>query len=428
MHAAMNALPDTHRDGYRPSSTDVRSITILGSTGSIGVSTLDVIARHPDRYRVHALTGHTRIAELAEQCRRFAPARAVVVNAGDAKALRDMLKAGGHSAIQIDHGPQALCEVAREADVAMAAIVGAAGLPAAMAAARAGRRLLLANKEALVMAGSLFIDAVAAAGATLLPIDSEHNAIFQCLPLPMQMATQIPLNDRHEHQGIARILLTASGGPFRTMPLEAMDHVTPEEACAHPNWAMGRKISVDSATMMNKGLEVIEARWLFGLSAERIEVVIHPQSVVHSMVEYLDGSVLAQMGNPDMRTPIAHALAWPERIASGVPSLDLTAIARLDFEKPDLTRFPCLVLAYHALASGGSAPAILNAANEVAVDAFLNRRIRFTDIAAVVEGVLNELPSQSMLSLEDVFEIDARARECAHGHVARAMTSLGIDR
>ena len=432
MNAAMNtlrdALRDTHRDEHRLPSGDVRSITILGSTGSIGVSTLDVVARHPDRYRVHALTGHTRIAELAEQCRRFAPARAVVANAEDANTLRDALNTSGHRGMQIDHGPEALCEVAREADVVMAAIVGAAGLRAAMAAACAGRRVLLANKEALVMAGALFIDAVVTAGAMLLPIDSEHNAIFQCLPLQLQLPTHIPIVGGNEHQGIARIILTASGGPFRTMPLEAMGHVTPEQACAHPNWAMGRKISVDSATMMNKGLEVIEARWLFGLSPDRIEVVIHPQSVVHSMVEYLDGSVLAQMGNPDMRTPIAHALAWPERIASGVPSLDLTAIARLDFEKPDLTRFPCLVLAYHALASGGSAPAILNAANEVAVDAFLNRRIRFTEIAAVVDGVLNELPSHSMQSLDDIFDIDARARERAHHHVARATTSQGTYR
>ncbi|MGI9024520.1 MAG: 1-deoxy-D-xylulose-5-phosphate reductoisomerase, partial [Burkholderiaceae bacterium] len=272
-------------------------------------------------------------------------------------------------------------------------------------------RVLLANKEALVMAGPLFIDAVAAAGATLLPIDSEHNAIFQCLPLAV--------DGRHEHAGIARILLTASGGPFRTMPLEQMAGVTPDQACAHPNWAMGRKISVDSATMMNKGLEVIEARWLFGLSPDRIAIVIHPQSVVHSMVEYVDGSVLAQMGNPDMRTPIAHALAWPERIASGVRSLDLTTIARLDFEKPDLTRFPCIDLAYHALASGGSAPAILNAANEIAVEAFLDQRIRFTEIAAVVDGVLSALPSQAMQSLESVFEIDARARTMARDLVGR---------
>ena len=416
MNALIDADRSTDRNTHRLASTEIQSITILGSTGSIGVSTLDVVARHPDRYRVHALTGHTRIAELAEQCRRFTPARAIVANANDAGILDDALKASGHRTIQVDHGPEALCEVAREADVVMAAIVGAAGLSAAMAAARAGRRVLLANKEALVMAGPLFMDAIATAGATLLPIDSEHNAIFQCLP--------IATDDGHGHRGVARIVLTASGGPFRTMPLEAMARVTPDQACAHPNWAMGRKISVDSATMMNKGLEVIEARWLFGLSPDRISIVIHPQSVVHSMVEYVDGSVLAQMGNPDMRTPIAHALAWPGRIASGVPSLDLTAIARLDFEKPDLERFPCIDLAYHALASGGSAPAILNAANEIAVEAFLEQRIRFTEIAGVVDRVLTTLPSQAMQSLEDVFAIDAKARTLARDFVARERASV----
>ena len=275
-------------------------------------------------------------------------------------------------AIQIDHGPEALCDVAAEADIVMAAIVGAAGLPSAMAAARAGRRVLLANKEALVMAGALFMDAVAHAGATLLPIDSEHNAIFQCMPTSASGAVESA-----DHR-VSRVLLTASGGPFRTLPIERMADVTPAEACAHPNWSMGRKISVDSATMMNKGLEVIEARWLFGVTPDRLDVVIHPQSVIHSMVEYVDGSVLAQMGNPDMRTPIAHALAYPERIASGVRPLDLAAIGRLDFEKPDLVRFPCLELAYDALRAGGGAPAILNAANEIAVGAFLEGRIRFT--------------------------------------------------
>ena len=393
---------------------DVQSITILGSTGSIGVSTLDVVARHPDRYRVHALTGHTRVIELIDQCRRFTPARVVVANARDAAALREALTATGHHAIQIDHGATALCEVAREADIVMAAIVGAAGLPAAMAAARAGRRVLLANKEALVMAGPLFIEAIAASGATLLPIDSEHNAVFQCLPLPGEGA----------YRGIVRILLTASGGPFRTMPLAEMARVTPEQACAHPNWAMGRKISVDSATMMNKGLEVIEARWLFGLASDRIDVVIHPQSVVHSMVEYVDGSVLAQMGNPDMRTPIAHALAWPGRIASGVRPLDLTATARLDFEKPDLARFPCLELAYHALAAEGGAPVVLNAANEIAVEAFLDRRLGFAGIAGVVDGVLNRMSESAPRSLEDVFAIDARARGMARELVASATQGL----
>ena len=381
------------------------SLTILGSTGSIGQSTLDVVARHPDRYRIHALTGHTRIAELAEQCRRFVPARAVVASAADARALRGMLDTTVQErAIRIDHGPEALCEVAAEADVVMAAIVGAAGLPSAMAAARAGRRVLLANKEALVMAGALFMDAIATAGATLLPIDSEHNAIFQCMPVAASGALEAA------DQRVSRVLLTASGGPFRTMPLERMADVTPAEACAHPNWSLGRKISVDSATMMNKGLEVIEACWLFGVTPDRIDVVIHPQSVIHSMVEYVDGSVLAQMGNPDMRTPIAHALAHPERIASGVRPLDLAAIGRLDFERPDLTRFPCLELAYHALRTGGGAPAVLNAANEIAVGAFLEGRIRFTAIAEVVGSILERVPADVPRSLDEVLAIDHEAR------------------
>jgi 1-deoxy-D-xylulose-5-phosphate reductoisomerase len=392
-----------------------QSITILGSTGSIGCSTLDVVARHPDRYRVHALTGHTRLEELAAQCRQYGPARAVVGNADDAQTLRTMLDASdAERAIQIDHGGDALCEVAREADVVMAAIVGAAGLPSAMAAAHAGRRVLLANKEALVMAGALFIDAIESGGATLLPVDSEHNAIFQCLPTTVGQSVSAIGNDRR----IARILLTASGGPFRTMAIEHMADVTPDQACAHPNWAMGRKISVDSATMMNKGLEVIEARWLFGLEPDRIEVVIHPQSVIHSLVQYVDGSVLAQMGNPDMRTPIAHALAYPERIDSGVKGLDLAAIGRLDFEKPDLVRFPCLDLAYHALRAGGGAPAILNAANEIAVAAFLEGRTRFDAIAGVVRQVLDEMVLTTPRSLEEVLEVDGEARRRAHAVVA----------
>ena len=390
-----------------------RSLTVLGSTGSIGVSTLDVVARHPDRYRVHALTGHTRIAELAAQCRAIAPERAIV---GTAEAAADLRRRLGSMKVDVAHGPDALCEVAREADTVMAAIVGAAGLPAAIAAARAGRRVLLANKEALVMAGALFIDAVATHGATLLPIDSEHNAIFQCLPLSGGDSVFAGETDRR----VARILLTASGGPFRTMPVERMADVTPAEACAHPNWSMGRKISVDSATMMNKGLEVIEARWLFGVTHDRIEVVIHPQSVIHSMVEYVDGSVLAQLGNPDMRTPIAHALAYPERIASGVRPLDLAAIGRLDFEKPDLVRFPCLALAYQALRAGGSAPAVLNAANEIAVAAFLDGRIGFTRIAEVVDDVLGRTDAPAVDALDDVLAIDAMARERATALVAGA--------
>ena len=389
-----------------------QSITILGATGSIGSSTLDVVERHPDRYRVHALTAHSRVAELAALCERFTPARAVVATARDAATLTSML--GASTKVQVDHGPDALCEVAREADVVMAAIVGAAGLPSAMAAARAGRRVLLANKEALVMAGRLFIDAIAAGGATLLPIDSEHNAIFQCLPAA-----------RGGECGISRLLLTASGGPFRTMSLDRMASATPDEACAHPNWSMGRKISVDSATMMNKGLEVIEARWLFGLEHDRIEVVIHPQSVVHSMVEYVDGSVLAQMGNPDMRTPIAHALAYPERIASGVRPFDLAAIGRLDFEKPDLARFPCLAVAYHALRSGASAPAILNAANEIAVAAFLEGRVGFNEIARVVQRVLDDQPISDPRSLDEVLAVDGEARRRA-SDVVREMSAASV--
>lgn len=389
-----------------------RSITVLGSTGSIGVSTLDVVARHPDRYRVHALSGRTRLAELAEQCRVHAPARAVVATTADVDALRAMLDRLGHRApIQIDAGEQALCDVAAEADVVMAAIVGAAGLPAAMSAARAGRCVLLANKEALVMAGAFFMETVAVHGATLLPIDSEHNAVFQCLPPPG--------TDLLAKGGVDRILLTASGGPFRTLPIEKMADVTPAQACRHPNWAMGRKISVDSATMMNKGLEVIEARWLFGLPQDRIDVVIHPQSVIHSMVQYVDGSVLAQLGNPDMRTPIAHALGFPERIASGVGPLDLAAVGRLDFEKPDLARFPCLALAYRALREGGTAPAILNAANEVVVEAFLDGRAGFTDIADVVARVLDEIAASSADRLDAVFEVDAKARRHAQAAVER---------
>ena len=397
----------------------IQTITILGSTGSIGVSTLDVVARHPDRYRVHALTGHTRIAELAEQCRRFLPARAVVATARAADQLASSLAAAAETrGIQIDHGPEALCDVAREADVVMAAIVGAAGLPSAMAAAEAGRRVLLANKEALVMAGALFIDAIRRGGATLLPIDSEHNAIFQCLPVSDGAVAA--------DKRVSRILLTASGGPFRTRPVERMADVTPDEACAHPNWSMGRKISVDSATMMNKGLEVIEARWLFDLGPDRIEVVIHPQSVIHSMVEYVDGSVLAQMGNPDMRTPIAHALAFPERIASGVRSLDLAAIGRLDFERPDLERFPCLGLAYDALHRGDCAPAILNAANEIAVAAFLAGRIGYLAIADVVARVLDEVDVTAPHRLDDVLAIDATARRSAHAFVEEV--TAGVSR
>jgi 1-deoxy-D-xylulose-5-phosphate reductoisomerase len=380
----------------------LQTISILGATGSIGTSTLDVIGRHPERYAVHALTGYRRIELLAEQCALFRPQRAVVP---DAAAAAQLAKLVGHLSVQIDYGSQALCEVAREAEIVMAAIVGAAGLESALAAARAGRRILLANKEALVMGGQMFIDCVEQNGATLLPIDSEHNAIFQCLPRGRSTAAA--------RDGVARVILTASGGPFRNTPIDALEHVTPDQACAHPNWVMGRKISVDSATMMNKGLEVIEARWLFNLAASKIDVVIHPQSVIHSLVTFIDGSVIAELGNPDMRTPIAHALAYPERIASGVAALDLTQIGNLRFEAPDLERFPCLRLAHAALEAGGAAPAVLNAANEIAVEAFLNESIGFLEIARVVEATLDGLVAPEPGSLDDLMALDAQARRMA---------------
>lgn len=386
-------------------------LTLLGSTGSIGDSTLDVVARHPERYGVFALTAHRNGAKLAEQCLRFAPELAVVGDAATARQLEATLRAAG-SRTRVAYGEAALVEAASAdaCDTVVAAIVGAAGLKPTLAAARAGKRILLANKEALVMSGALFMDAVRDHHATLLPVDSEHNAIFQCLPAA---------GAGDAHGGVTRIILTASGGPFRTREPASLEAVTPDEACAHPNWVMGRKISVDSATMMNKGLEVIEAHWLFGLPAERIDVLIHPQSVIHSMVSYADGSVLAQLGNPDMRTPIAHALAYPQRIASGVAPLDLAAISKLTFEAPDLARFPCLKLAFDALRQGGTASAILNAANEIAVDAFLTQRIGFMRIADVVARVLDEVPHAAVSSLEAVFEVDGLARAAARRAVER---------
>src|SRR5574343_1200520 len=355
----------------------MQHITILGATGSIGVSTLDVLARHPQRYRVYALSAHSRVDELAAQCITFRPVRAVVGTAEAASRLSALLRTAGVNT-EVEYGEAALCSIASapEVDSVMAAIVGAAGLAPTLAAARAGKKVLLANKEALVMSGQLFMDAVQESGAVLLPIDSEHNAIFQCLPSDY---TRVP-----ENSGVAKILLTASGGPFLNRDVATLEAVTPEQACNHPNWSMGRKISVDSATMMNKGLEVIEAHWLFGAPADQIEVVIHPQSVIHSMVSYTEGSVLAQLGNPDMRTPIAHALAYPERIDAGVRPLDLFAIGQLNFERPDLRRFPCLALAYRVLEEGGLAPAVLNAANEVAGEAFLNRQLAFSRIPAPI--------------------------------------------
>lgn len=385
-------------------------VTVLGATGSIGVNTLDVVARHPDRFGVFALSAHRQVDKLFEQCLAHRPAYAVLERAEDAASLQSRLDAAA-CCTEVLAGPGALAEIASapEVDMVMAAIVGAAGLAPTLAAARAGKRILLANKEALVMSGALFMQEVAAAGATLLPIDSEHNAIFQALPAGFERGL--------DGSGVSRILLTASGGPFRCEPLEALATVTPERACAHPNWVMGRKISVDSATMMNKGLEVIEAHWLFGLPAQRIEVVIHPQSVIHSMVSYADGSVLAQLGNPDMRTPIAHAMAYPQRVDAGVRALDLFEIARLDFERPDLERFPCLALAYRALEEGGVAPAVLNAANEVAVASFLEGSLGFDRIAGVIVDTLDRVVPRTADALEVVLEADREAREVAAGVV-----------
>jgi 1-deoxy-D-xylulose-5-phosphate reductoisomerase len=383
-----------------------QNVTILGSTGSIGVSTLDVIARHPDRYSVYALTAHSKVEELAAQCAKFRPQVAVVGSAQAAQQLSGLLAEQGIKT-EVAHGVEALCAVASDpaCDAVMAAIVGAAGLEPTLAAAKAGKKVLLANKEALVMSGQLFMDAVAANQAVLMPIDSEHNAIFQCLP---NSYARIPTQC-----GVAKILLTASGGPFLKRAVDTLDNVTPAEAVAHPNWVMGRKISVDSATMMNKGLEVIEAHWLFGASADQIEVVIHPQSVIHSMVSYVDGSVLAQMGNPDMRTPIAHALAFPERIASGVAPIDLAKIGQLQFQQPDFERFPCLKLAYDALRAGGSAPAILNATNEIAVQAFLDGKIGFRMIDRIIAKVMDKLSHGHVHSIDEVLEYDREARLAA---------------
>jgi 1-deoxy-D-xylulose-5-phosphate reductoisomerase len=382
----------------------MQRVTILGATGSIGVSTLDVLARHPEQYSVYALSAHGRVDELAAQCRQFRPARAVVGSPEAAARLASMI---ADLPTEVSYGEQALCDISAspDTDTVMAAIVGAAGLAPTLAAARAGKKVLLANKEALVMSGQLFMDAVREHKATLLPIDSEHNAIFQSLPAHYARQPQAA--------GVAKILLTASGGPFLKRDVETLEQVTPEEACKHPNWSMGRKISVDSATMMNKGLEVIEAHWLFGAPADLIEVVIHPQSVIHSMVSYVDGSVLAQLGNPDMRTPIAHALAYPERIASGVAQLDLTTMAALEFHAPDMRRFPCLALAFDALRAGGTAPSLLNAANEVAVQAFLDRRIGFRDIDRVVRRVMDEEAHGAASSIEAVLAQDAQARRAA---------------
>jgi 1-deoxy-D-xylulose-5-phosphate reductoisomerase len=389
-------------DGRPP----VTGVAILGSTGSIGLNTLDVIRRHPGRFRVEALAANGNHERLLEQCREFRPALAAMASPQAAARLEAGLRRLGLPT-RVAAGPEGLVEVAACATArqVMAAIVGAAGLEPTLAAARAGKRVLLANKEALVCAGRLLLDAVAAGGAELVPIDSEHNAVFQCMPQPAPVGACAA--------GVRRIVLTASGGPFRRAGIAELECATPEQAVAHPNWSMGRKISVDSATLMNKGLELIEACLLFGVGPERVDVVVHPQSVVHSLVEYADGSVLAQLGNPDMRTPIAHALGWPERIESGVESLDLIAVGQLAFEAPDVERFPCLRLAREAAEAGGSAPAVLNAANEVAVGAFLDRRLNFTGIARVIDTVLQRHDPRPVTSLADALAADGWGREAA---------------
>jgi 1-deoxy-D-xylulose-5-phosphate reductoisomerase len=397
-------------------ASPIRNVAVLGSTGSIGTSTLDVIARHPGRFEVVGLAAGKNDALLLEQCRAWRPRRAVMADAGAAERLRKAL-AGEGIPTEVHSGAEALDDLAAAADVdiVMAAIVGAAGLPSSIAAARAGKHVLLANKEALVMSGELFMKAVAEGGATLLPIDSEHSAVFQSLPRGFLCGGA----GEFERAGVRRILLTASGGPFRTTPLDRLARVTPAQACAHPNWVMGRKISVDSATMMNKGLEVIEAHWLFGAPLESIQVVVHPQSVIHSMVEYRDGSVMAQLGAPDMRTPIACALAWPERIESGAAPLDFTTLGSLSFERLDALRFPCVALAREAIRQGGTAPAALNAANEIAVEAFLDGRLAFTGIAEVIENVLGETSIEPLSGLEQVYAVDVESRALAARFVSR---------
>lgn len=382
----------------------MKGICILGATGSIGVSTLDVVARHADLYKVIALTANNNIDLLYEQCLQHHPEVVVVVDASKAQAFREKILNSAIGDIAVLSGAKALEQVATldNVDSVMAAIVGAAGLLPSLAAAKAGKTILLANKEALVMSGAIFMQAVAESGAQLLPIDSEHNAIFQCMPADYKAGMTA--------KQARRILLTASGGPFREMPIENMVDVTPDQAVAHPNWDMGKKISVDSATMMNKGLEMIEACLLFNMLPEQIQVVIHPQSVIHSMVDYVDGTVLAQMGNPDMRIPIAHAMAWPERFDSGAEPLNIFNVRRMDFEEANLERFPCLRLAYQAIAAGGAMPTVLNAANEIAVEAFLNEQIRFTDIPVIIERCMGAIAAQEADTLEIILAIDQQAR------------------
>ncbi len=381
------------------SGATMKAITILGATGSIGLSTLDVIARHPSRFKVFALTANHSVDKLLQQCLQFQPRYAVMADEARANQLAQQLRQRD-CVTEVLAGEQALADVAAHSDTdyVMAAIVGAAGLVPSLAAAKAGKRVMLANKEALVMSGKLFMDTIAQSGAELLPIDSEHNAVFQCLPVD-------------KCNGVEKVLLTASGGPFRTWAAERLNTVTPEQAVAHPNWSMGQKISVDSATLMNKGLEVIEACWLFNVPASQVEVIVHPQSTIHSMVAYNDGSVLAQLGNPDMRTPIAYALGWPQRLPSGVKPLDLLSVARLDFEQPDMKRFPCLGLAYEAHERGGYATVALNAANEMAVQAFLERRISFQAIPQLVAEVMRAAKSGTAYDLNDILIQDGESRE-----------------
>jgi 1-deoxy-D-xylulose-5-phosphate reductoisomerase len=400
-------------------SAGAARVAVLGSTGSIGISTLDVLARHPDRFAVAALTAHSNSARLREQCIRYRPEFAVLSTAAAATQLEQELREAGVPT-RVLAGEDALCEVAshERVETVMAGIVGAAGLRSSLAAARAGKRILLANKEALVMSGPLFMEAVREGGATLVPVDSEHNAIFQCLPGDSRAGTR--------SAGVSRVLLTASGGPFLRTSRDALRGVTADQACAHPRWVMGRKISVDSATLMNKGLELIEACLLFNLPPALVEVVVHPQSIVHSLVEYCDGSMLAQLGNPDMRVPIAHALGWPQRIASGVESLDIVRAGRLDFEAPDLEKFPCLALARRAAEAGGTAPAVLNAANEVAVGAFLSGQLAFVEIPVIIDQVLSQHSVRPVTSLQDVMAADGWARLQAQARLGIAGPAAGV--
>ncbi len=395
----------------------MRKLCILGSTGSIGVNTLDVVRLHPTMFSIESLSANTRVEEMFAQCQEFTPTVVVMVNESSAEQLKDKLQAIGLSEITVLSGTQALIDIAKESatDTVMAAIVGASGLLPTMAAVEAGKRVLLANKEALVTSGALFIDAVAKYGAELLPIDSEHNAIFQCLP---SIAQQTLGHCNLANNGISKILLTGSGGPFRTLPIEQLEQVTPAQACAHPNWDMGRKISVDSATMMNKGLEFIEAKWLFNIDPDDIKVVLHPQSTIHSMVQYKDGSVIAQMGNPDMRTPIAHALAFPERIEAGVAPLDFFNTKAFEFEDVDYQKYPNLKLAIEACKSGQGACTALNAANEISVDAFLNEKIKFTDIAKINETSVNKFVSERVTSIDEVVSLDLAVREFSRNLIA----------